>query len=77
MDTTFHFASAQELSPSVLEAIRQAYKEKPISIYIQEDNPVIPDWQVEEVRRRELAMGKNSLLDFDTAVDELEMELVI
>jgi hypothetical protein len=37
MNTTFQFASAQDVSPAILEAIRQAYQEKPISIYIQED----------------------------------------
>jgi hypothetical protein len=77
MNTTFQFASAQEISPAILEVIRQAYQEKPISIYIQEDSPIVPDWQMREVRRRDLAMKNNPalLLDCDSVINELEMEL--
>ena len=40
MNTSFHFASAQEFTPIILDVIRRTYQEKPISIYIQEDNPL-------------------------------------
>jgi hypothetical protein len=77
MNTTFHFASAQEISPAILEVIRQAYQEKPVSIYIQEDSTIVPDWQMQEVRRRDMAMKNDlvCLLDCDTVFSELEMEL--
>jgi hypothetical protein len=77
MNTTFHFASAQEISPAILEVIRQAYQEKPVSIYIQEDSTIVPDWQMQEVRRRDMAMKNDPacLLDCDTVFSELEMEL--
>jgi hypothetical protein len=77
MNTTFQFASAQEISPAILEAIRQAYQEKPVSIYIQEDSPFIPDWQMREVRRRDLEIKDNPacFLDCDAVISELEMEL--
>ncbi len=77
MNTTFHFASAQEISTAVLDAIRQAYQEKPISIYIKEDSHVIPDWQMQEVRRRDIEMKNDSayLLNCDAVIDELEREL--
>jgi len=77
MNSSFHFISAQEFTPAILDTIRQAYKEKPISIYIQEDEPFVPQWQMQEVRRRDVIMGNNPeyLLDCDTVVSELEKEL--
>ena len=77
MDTTFHFTSAQEITPAILDVIRQAYQEKPVSIYIREEESVVPDWQMQEVRRRDAAMKNNPsyLLDYDTAISELEREL--
>ena len=77
MNTTFHFASAQEITPNILDIIKQAYQEKPVSIYIQEDEQVVPDWQIQEVRCRDAAMENNPacLLDCDLVISELEREL--
>ena len=77
MDTTFHFTSAQDITPVILDVIRQAYQEKPVSIYIREDQLVVPDWQIREVRRRDAAMLNNPayLLDCDMVIRELESEL--
>jgi hypothetical protein len=60
MNTTFHFTSAQEITPAILEAIKQAYQEKPVSIYIQEDSPIVPHWQMQEVKRRDVEMKDDS-----------------
>ena len=77
MNSSFHFASAQEFTPAILDTIRQTYKEKPISIYIQDDELFVPQWQMQEVRRGDVIMGNNPkyLLDCDTVVRELEKEL--
>ena len=74
MDTTFRFTSAQEITPVILDVIRQTYQEKPVSIYIREDKPVVPDWQIQEVRRRDAEMKNNldCLLDCDLVISELE-----
>ena len=53
MNTTFHFASAQEISPAILEVIRQAYQEKPVNIYVEESEPTMSHWEMQELRRRE------------------------
>jgi len=76
MNTTFHFASAREITPAVLDVIRQAYQEKPVSIYIREDEPLVPQWQKQEVRRRDAIMANNPayLLDCDMVINELERE---
>ena len=37
MYTTYHLKSAQELSADIVEAIKVAFKSKPITIIIEED----------------------------------------
>ena len=77
MNTSFHFTSAQEITPTILDVIKRAYQEKSISIYIQEDKPFVPEWQMQEVRRRDAIMGNDPacLLDCDVVISELEREL--
>jgi hypothetical protein len=77
MNTTFHFASAQEITPVILEVIRQVYQKKPVSIFIREEESIVPDWQIQEVRRRDADTGINTagLLDCDQVISELEREL--
>ena len=77
METTFHFASAQEITPVILDVIRQAYQEKPVSVYIRDTDALVPEWQIQEVRRRDVIMGDNPayLLDCDAVMNELEKEL--
>jgi len=77
MNTTFHFTSAQEVSPAILEAIRQAYQEQPINIYIEPDKSVISDWEMQELKRREQIFLEPDD-DFRRAItmDELEKSLL-
>ena len=37
MYTTYHLSSAQDLSPDILEAIKIAFKSKPITITVEEE----------------------------------------
>ena len=53
MNTTFHFTSAQEVSPAILEEIRKTYREQPISIYVETNEPTMSDWEMQELKRRE------------------------
>jgi len=77
MNTSFHFTSAQEITPDIVDVIRRAYQEKSVSIYIQENEPFVPDWQMQEVRRREAYIGNNPtcMHDCDMVISELEKEL--
>ena len=77
MNTTFHFTSAQEITPNIIDVIRRAYQEKPVSIYIQEYEPRIPEWQIQEVRRRDVFSDNNfeCFLDVDEVISEIENEL--
>jgi len=38
MYTTYHLDSAQDITPDILEAIKIAFKSKPITITIEEDD---------------------------------------
>ena len=78
MNTTFHFTSAQEITPDLIDVIRRAYQEKPVSIYIREYEPFVPAWQIQEVRRRDVITENNParFLDGDKAMSELESELI-
>jgi hypothetical protein len=62
MNTSFHFTSAQEITPDIIDVIRRAYQEKPISIYIQEDELFVPEWQMQEIRRRDRSYRKQSCM---------------
>ena len=75
MNTSFHFSSAREITTDFFEVIRNAYQEKPVSIYIQADEPFVPEWQIQEVRRRDALAG--AMLDCDVVINELEKELEI
>jgi hypothetical protein len=77
MKTSFYFSSAQEITPTILNVIKQAYQQKPVSIYIQEEEETVPQWQMQEVRRRDVVMANNPhcLLDADSVISELEKEL--
>jgi len=77
MNATFHFTSAQEITTDVIQAIRLAYKEKPVSIYVQEYDPFLPEWQMQEMRRRDAITDNRPeyFLDGDTVISELENEL--
>ena len=37
MYTTYHLSSAQEISPDILDAIKIAFKSKPIKITVEEE----------------------------------------
>jgi hypothetical protein len=38
MHTIYHLASAQDISTDILDSIKAAYKSRPITIIVEEDN---------------------------------------
>ena len=77
MNTTFHFTSAQEVSPAILEEIRKTYREQPISIYVEADEPTMSDWEMQELRRREqIFLAPDDDLRNAITMDELEKGLL-
>lgn len=79
MHSTYHFQSASEISIEILEAIKIAFKGKPIVITVAEESAVkvsdIPEWQKEIVRhRREYYKTKpQELLDWDEAQKNIKL----
>ena len=77
MNAIFQFSSAQEITSDIIDVIRRAYREKPVSIYVQEYDPIVPEWQIQEMRRRDAITGDNPACfhDVDKVMSELENEL--
>jgi hypothetical protein len=75
METTFHFSSAEELTPDFIETLKAAFKKKPISITVEEDF-YIPAWQKQETLRRQQHIKNHpeSLVDFDEMMADLVKE---
>ena len=78
MYTTFHLSSAQEVSVDMLDAIKAAFKTKPITITIEEDY----DFELSDEsknmldsRLNDYLNNPNDVADFDQLLDELENEL--
>ena len=76
METTFRFSSANEITEEFIENLKSFYKGKAVSIIVSEDFS-IPDWQKEEVLKRQAYIEKHpeSLVDFDEMMTSLEKEL--
>ncbi|WP_294251688.1 addiction module protein [uncultured Chryseobacterium sp.] len=76
MNTVLHLPSADEINEDLIKSIQAAYKQKPISITIEEDI-FIPQWQKEEVKRRAEYAKENpeSLLDFEDFIENFERKL--
>lgn len=46
MHTTFHLNSAQEISSDLLNAIKAAYKSKPITIIVEEEEDLSQEMKI-------------------------------
>lgn len=77
MNTVFHLSSADEINEDFIKSIKAAFKNKPISVTVEEDLS-IPGWQKEEVIRRAKYAEENpeSLLDFDEFIENFEKKLL-
>jgi hypothetical protein len=75
MYTTYHLSSAQEVNVDILEAIKVAFKSKPITITIEEDRDFELSQETKnmlDTRLNDYLQNPNDVQDFDTLLDELE-----
>ena len=75
MYTTYHLSSAQEVNVDILEAIKVAFKSKPITITIEEDRDFELSQETKnmlDTRLNEYLKDPNDVQDFDALLDELE-----
>lgn len=78
MYTTYHLSSAQEINVDILEAIKIAFKSKPITITIAEDTNFELSQETKnmlDVRLNDYLKNPNDVHDFDVLLDELESKL--
>jgi hypothetical protein len=79
MYSTYHFQSASEISTEILEAIKIAFKGKPIVITVEEERKdssfEIPEWQKEIVRDRRDFYQNNpqDLMDWNEAQKDIKL----
>lgn len=72
MYTTYHLKSAQELNSDILEAIKIAFKSKPITIIVEEDED---DFKLSEemktVLDERLLEDEDSCLTSEDSIEQL------
>lgn len=80
MYTTYHFQSASEINDDILEAIKIAFKGKPVVITVEEETKdssiEIPEWQKEIVRNRQQYFNENpeELLNWDETKNSINFD---
>ena len=72
MYTTFHLASAQEVSTDILDAIKAAYKTKPITITIEEDESVEISTEMKAILDSRLNEDSSNYLTADESLNHLK-----
>jgi hypothetical protein len=78
MYTTYHLSSAQEVNVDILEAIKVAFKSKPITITIEEDRDFELSQETKKMldtRLNDYLKNPNDVQDFDVLLDELESKI--
>jgi hypothetical protein len=72
MYTTYHLASAQEVSTDILDAIKAAYKTKPITITIEEDESVEISTEMKAILDSRLNEDSANYLTADESLNQLK-----
>jgi cytidylate kinase len=78
MYTTYHLSSAQEINIDIIEAIKVAFKSKPITITIEVDKKNNISEQTKKMldsRLEEYLKNPNDVFDFDELLIELKNEI--
>lgn len=78
MHTTYYLSSAQEINVDILEAIKIAFKTKPITITIEEQSNFELSEDTEKMldtRLKDYLENPDDVKDFDSLLDDLENEI--
>ena len=72
MYTTYHLTSAQELSTDILDAIKAAFKSKPITIIVEEDESDIENTtDMKSVLDERLQEDESTYLTTEESISQL------
>lgn len=78
MQTTYHLSSAQDFNIEILEAIKTAFKSKPITITIEEQESYKLSKETKKMlddRLKVYEENPHKVYDFDQLIDELNHEI--
>jgi tRNA(Ser,Leu) C12 N-acetylase TAN1 len=70
MYTTYHLASAQEINSDILDAIKAAFKSKPITIIVEEDNQELTA-EMKEVLNERLNEDETTYISAQESINRL------
>lgn len=71
MYTTYHLKSAQEVNTDILDAIKAAFKSKPITIIVEEDADIELSSEMKAVLDERMQEDENTYLTAEESVNEL------
>lgn len=69
MHTTFHLNSAQDVSSELLDAIKAAYKSKPITIFVEEEEDL--SQEMKDILDNRLQEDESTYITSKQSVDML------
>lgn len=73
MYTTYHLASAQEVTTDILDAIKAAFKSRPITIIVEEDESDFElTTEMKAVLDERLEEDESTYLDAKDAISQLK-----
>jgi hypothetical protein len=70
MHTTFHLNSAQDVSSELLDAIKAAYKSKPITIIVEEEEDI--SQEMKDILDNRLQEDESTYITSKQSVDMLK-----
>jgi len=70
MYTTYHLSSAQDINSDILDAIKAAFKSKPITIIVEEDDAVLTA-EMKAVLDERLAEDEKTYISAEESISRL------
>jgi len=72
MYTTYHLDSAQDISPDILEAIKIAFRSRPITITIEEDVDFELTEEMKEILDERLSEDVSDYISAEESISQLK-----
>lgn len=75
MYTTYHLASAQEFNTDILEAVKVAFKSRPITITIEEEDPDSElSQEMKDILDERLTEDQSDYISADESIKQLKQK---
>jgi hypothetical protein len=77
MVTTYHLASAQDVSPDILDAIKATFKSRPITIIVEEDNSDLDlSADMKAVLDERVQEDESSYLSAEESINQIKKRII-